>query len=91
MFDLIGLLILVVLVGGSGYVLWQVFKSDEVQESLDEAKDELDDALDALPTLDELKKLTKRELLELADKLGLDVDDKLTKLKIAEEIDNNRS
>ena len=97
MFDLIGLLILVVLVAGSGYVLWQVFKSDEVQESLDDVKEELDDVKDelkelwaAFPTVDELKKLTKVELLELADKLGIDVDEKLTKAKLAAEIDSNR-
>ena len=97
MLDLIGLLILAVLVAGAGYVLWNVFKSDEVQESLDDVKEELDDVKDelkelwaAFPTVDELKKLTKVELLELADKLGIDVDEKLTKAKLAAEIDSNR-
>ena len=97
MFDLIGLVIIALIVGALGYVFWGVFKSDQVQDSLDDVKEELDDVKDeikelwaAFPTIDELKKLTKVELLELADKLGIDVDEKLTKAKLAAEIDANR-
>ena len=97
MFDLIGLVIIALIVGALGYVFWNVLQSDKVQESLDDVKEELDDVKDelkelwaAFPTVDELKKLTKVELLELADKLGIDVDEKLTKAKLAVEIDSHR-
>ena len=95
--DILGLLIVLAIAGALGWLAWRVFKTPEFQDSLDDVKEEFDDVkdevkelLEAFPTVDELKKLTKRELLEIADKLGLDVDEKLAKAKVAEEIDNNR-
>ena len=95
--DFLGTVIVLAVLGALGWLAWSVFKTPEFQESLEDVKEEFDDVKDevkellaAFPTVDELKKLTKRELLEIADKLGLDVDEKLAKAKVAEEIDNNR-
>ena len=79
-----------VLVGAvAGIALWSVLRAKDVDfvEELDEAVDEF---VDSIPTLNELKKMTKAQLTELVEELGLEVNVKAKKSDLVEEIDKKR-
>ena len=95
--ELIGYIILASIVGFIGWVSYLGIKSKEfkdtvedIKEELDEIEEEIEEIIESIPTPDELKKMTKAKLAELAAKHGIMVDVKSTKKVIIEEIESNR-
>lgn len=82
--DFIGYAAVAALLGFFGWLIWLAYATNGVKKEVEEIKTKL------LLTPAEVKKLTKPKLLELAGELDLQVDPKLTKAKLVEEIEKIR-
>ena len=77
-------------------VVWLTFlgtKSKEFKEVVEDIKEEIEEIeefIDSLPSPSEVKKMTKAKLVELASKLGIEIDPKSNKAVIVEEIEKLR-
>lgn len=59
---------------------------EEIKEITEDIEEAVEEALDKLPSDDELKKLTKAKLDELAENLGIKLDRRKTKAKMIEDL-----
>jgi F0F1-type ATP synthase membrane subunit b/b' len=59
---------------------------DEAVEKVEEAKDELQEAIANLPTVSQLKKLTKAKIEELGREVGIELDRRQTKDNMIKEL-----
>lgn len=91
--ELIGYIIAAGLAAFVGWLVYLGYKSKEFQDVIEDVKediDEIEEFIDNFPSVDEIKKMTKAKLVELAAELGIEIDSKAKKADIVEEIEKNR-
>ncbi len=91
--ELLGYIIVAGIVGFVGWLVYLGTKSKEFKDTIEDIKEELDEIeefIEDLPSPSEVKKMTKAKLVELAEKLGIDIDSKAKKSDIVEKIEENR-
>ena len=77
----------------AGWLIYLGTKSKEFKDTIEDIKEELDEIeefIEDLPSPSEVKKMTKAKLVELAEKLGIEIDSKAKKADIVEKIEENR-
>ena len=62
---------------------------DKIEEVVDDVKEDVKEALDDLPSVDDLKKLTKAKLEELGRELGVELDKRKTKANMINDLQTN--
>lgn len=53
--------------------------AENIEQLVDDVKEDVQDALDDLPTVSQLKRMTKDKIIELADKHGIELNKRDTK------------
>jgi molecular chaperone DnaK (HSP70) len=62
---------------------------DKIEEVVEDVKEDVKEALDNLPSVDDLKKLTKAKLEELGRELGVELDKRKTKDNMIKELQSS--
>ncbi len=79
------LFVTVIVAATLGFVGWLVYlgtKSKEFKDTVEDIKEEIEDIeefIESIPTIDELKKMTKSKLEELGRAHGIELDKRKTK------------
>ena len=91
--EIVGYIAIAGIVGFVGWLCYLGYQSTQFKETIEDIKEELDEIeefIEDLPSPSEVKKMTKAKLVELAEKLGIEIDSKAKKADIVEKIEENR-
>ena len=92
------ILVVVVVAALYGYVWWTKQGGEEkveeaieeieekIEEVVEDVKEDIKEAIDDLPSVDDLKKLTKAKIEELGRELGVELDKRRTKDNMIKEL-----
>ena len=91
--EIVGYIAIAGIVGFVGWLCYLGYQSTQFKETIEDIKEELDEIeefIEDLPSPSDIKKMTKAKLVELAEKLGIEIDSKAKKSDIVEKIEEKR-